>query len=159
MTRITFAVALSVFVIAATAMAQPVTVRVITAHDPSGLVDKATTDRLAAAEDLKKRLAKNKAVALTDHPDAAVTIDVTGVGWEDRGARTAATAAPLGNGVVAAVPSTALQEFRGHVRITRGTFTTEFDAGLGPLGRSVGENLARRVEDWLKQNAAVLATQ
>lgn len=149
------AAALLALLIAAPATAQPVTARVSTAHDASGLVDKPTTDRLAAVEDIKKRLAKSKAIALVDG-DAKILIDVTSVGWEDQGAKTVAVAAPIGNGVAAAVPPASLQEFTGRVRVTSGTFLTEFDAGLGPFGRSVGENLARKIEDWLKQNATAL---
>lgn len=142
------------FVIVAASSAHAQTVRVFTPHDASGLTDKPTKDRMAAVEDMKKRLVKVKGVALVD-ADAALGLEVTSVGWEDAG-KAIATAAPLGNGIVGVSPSTTLQELRGHVRLTSGTFSTEFDAGVGPFGRSVGENLARKVEDWLKENAAAL---
>jgi hypothetical protein len=134
----------------------PIHLYVFTPTDPSGLTDEATRERLAAVADMKKRLTQMKDVTITESADdATIRLEVISVGGEPTG-QTFATAVPIGGAVVIS-RSPPMAIFTGRVKLTSGTFTTEFDAGLGPFGRSIGENLARKVEGWLNKNRKALA--
>lgn len=136
--------------------AESVTVHVFTAHDASGLTDDATAARLKAVEDMKTRLAKNRNVTLVEDPAAAkIAIEVTGAGAEEGKNRTVATTTVVA-GTAITNPGTALPDYVGRAIITSGTFKTTIESSLGPFGRTYGENLARKFEEWLKKNAAVL---
>lgn len=133
-----------------------VSVHVFTAHDPSGLTDDATASRLTAVEDIKKRLRKNADVTLVDDPSAAkVQIEVISAGAEAGTNRTVATTTVVA-GTAITNPGTALPDYVGRATITSGTFKTNIESSLGPFGRTYGENLARKFEDWLKKNAKAL---
>lgn len=137
--------------------AESVKVHVFTAHDPSGLTDEPTAARLKAVEDIKKRLAKNSDVTLVDDPSAAqVAIEVTSAGAEEGRNRTVATTTVVA-GTAITNPGTALPDYVGRATITSGTFKTVIESSLGPFGRTYGENLARKFEEWFKKNAKALA--
>lgn len=137
--------------------AEPVAVHVFTVHDQTGLTDDATTERVKAVDDIKKRLTKNTAVRLVDDPAAAkVVIEVTSAGQEEGTQQTVATTSVVA-GVAVTHPSSKLPAYVGRATISSGTFKTNIDASIGPFNRTYGENLARKFEDWLKKNAAALS--
>ena len=152
--------ALVVMGIAAPVVAQgQVAVYVHTAHDPSGLTDEATTERLKAVADMKKRLAKNGDVRLVDTPDAArISVEVVNAGAE-KGDNKTVTTTKVVAGVAITQGGDAMWDFVGRANITSGTFKTTIESSIGPFGRSYGENLGRKFDDWLKKNLKALQAQ
>lgn len=130
-------------------------VYVFTQTDSSGLTDDATEARLGTVSTLKKFLAKNETVELVDDRDAAkVVVEITGVPKESIGT-SASTVAGVGRvGVV--TPGQDLVVPTGHATVTSGTFRTELSSTAGPFGRTVGENIGRKLLEWVKRNSAAL---
>lgn len=144
---------------AAAAHAQAVPVYVFTQADPSGLVDDSTAERVTAVADIKARLAKNASVRVVETLETArVAVEVLRTGAEDRGDRSVTTAVTSG-GLTVVNPGTTVYRFSGHARLTSGTFSTNLESSIGPFGRSYGENLGRKIEDWIKKNAKALGIQ
>lgn len=134
----------------------PVRLHVFTQADPSGLVDKPTSERLKAVADMKKRLARLKTVQLVERADGAqATIEVMSAGWEIDGGRSATVAAPVGSATVI-TGGNPTESLNARATLRSGTFTTDFEASVGPFMRTFGENLARKAEDWLKVNIDAL---
>jgi hypothetical protein len=131
---------------------------VFTQADPSGLLDEAGEERVKAVADIKARLSKNPQIELVDRrEDARVTVEVLSAGAED-GGQGSSLVVPVDGAAIVTAPGKKF-EFVGRARLTSGTFTTNLESSVGPFGRSYGENLARKVEDWMKKNGAALGTQ
>lgn len=147
---------LALTLLAGPAYAQTVRLYVFTAADPSGLVDKATTERVKVVDGLKQRLAKNKAVQLVNAAtDAQVTVEVTSAQSEDTGSATADSRRGVFGGVT--TETSKKSEWIERAKLRSGTFETELSAGVKLFGKtSPGEQLTKKVEEWLKQNQAAL---
>jgi hypothetical protein len=146
-----------VLALASSAAAQsPITVHIFTAHDPGGLVDEATTERLKTIPDVKKRLATQANLQVVETPEEArIIVEVISVGAE---AITTTTTTVVGAAAISQ-PGAARWKHIARATIRSGTFTTNIETSLGPFGRTYGENLARKVEDWVKQNRAALTKE
>lgn len=129
---------------------------VFTAHDSSGFTDKATEERLKSVDGIKSRLAKNKTVTLVDSADAAkVVIELTSVGYEDTGDSQSTTS----RGLFGTVNTTTQEksEYSERATLKAGTYQTELQAGIKMFGAThPGEQLTKKIEEWLKKNAAAL---
>jgi hypothetical protein len=159
MTRLVTLAALAIACVVADANAQTVPVYVFTQADASGLVDDSTAERVKAVADIKSRLSKNKAVLVVETSETArVAVEVLATGAEDRGDRSVTTAVTSG-GLTVVSPGTTVYRFTGRARLTSGTFSTDLSSSLGPFGRSYGENLGRKIEDWIGKNAKILGIQ
>lgn len=156
MIRLTAALLVVLFTAApALAADDKIRIAVVTVADPSGLVDKPTEERLKAVADMKKRLSANKDVAIVERrEEAQAVIEVMQAGAEEGGPGIS-TVHAIGS-VAVVTPPAKTWEFVGRATLTSGTFTTNFEASIGPFGRTYGENLARKVEDWLKKNVSAL---
>lgn len=130
---------------------------VFTASDASGLTDKATQERQKAVAGIKERLANNTAVQLVDSVDlATVTVEVTAIGQ----AETTGTQSDTRRGVFGGLQTDTTQkrEFFDYATLRSGTYETELKAGVKLFGTShPGEQLTKKIADWLKMNAATLA--
>lgn len=135
----------------------PISVYIFTAHDASGLVDKPTEERLKCVADMRTRLAKFRQVQLVDSPEnAKISVEIVRVGEEDSSSQTVAVTNVVGKGTAITNPSHAVPTWIAHARITSGTYQSELESSIGPFMRTYGENMGRKLEDWIQKNMAAL---
>ena len=98
-----------------------------------------------------------KGVTLAESAESAtIVVTVTSAGAEDTGQKSPTTIQRGVFGGVTATEGVPLKKFAGRATLQHGPMLYHLESSIGPFGRTYGENLGRKVEDWLKKNSKSL---